>query len=143
MHECSDGSRVSQSTIERRYAESREEKYAGITTILKCEAGCGRTGNHNDHTIAQAHCKQLHKTELIWHPGNYVWSCNICHKQWESFKSGEWLHHANVEERLLFLHKHDPEGYNVRFQLTAESIDDKLKALNENMQKRLYELIYF
>ena len=136
MHECSDGSRVSQVTIDNRYAKSRANKYCDSPVSLRCQAGCGQTGNSNDHTIAQARCKHIHKTELIWNPNNYVWNCNNCHKQWENFKSGEWVHHANVEERLAFMKEHDPEGYRMRVELTE-------KALTEQADKNEFVNKYF
>lgn len=118
MYYCSDGSRVSQATIDRRYAEARKKKYAGVFARLPCES-CGQPGNDNDHTIAQARCKVILKTELIWHPENFPWSCRTCHRQWENFKEGEWIKHGNVEERLRFLKEHDPEGFTVRIELTT------------------------
>ncbi len=125
MHKCSDGTSVNQSQINARYSRSKKKKYAGITFTLICE-GCNKEPSvDNDHTIAQARCKVIHKTELIWHPLNYVRSCRKCHMQWESFKSGEWLEHLNVEHRLAFMKKHDPEGYNVRIQLTRTELIEK------------------
>lgn len=122
---CSDGSRVSELTIKRRYEESKREKYEGITYMPACE-GCGHPSVHNDHTIAKARCKVIHKTELIWHKGNYVRSCEKCHHEWEGFKSGEWTMHHNVEQRLRFLKEHDPEGYQIRVELTMFSIKENI-----------------
>lgn len=122
---CSDDTRVSQATIDRRYAEARAKKYAGVTTTLPCES-CGQPGNDNDHTIAQARCKVIGKTELIWNPDNFPWSCRVCHKQWENFKSGEWLLHGNCSERLLFLKEHDPEGFNIRVTLTQAALEERM-----------------
>lgn len=123
MYFCSDGSRVSEATIQKRYTESKREKYEGISS-LPCE-GCGAPSVHNDHTIAKARCKVIHKTELIWHPDNYPRSCEKCQSQWEGFKSGEWVKHQNVEERLRFLKKHDPEGYQIRVELTKMALKEK------------------
>jgi hypothetical protein len=123
---CSDGTYVTQSQINNRYRWSKEKKYAGITTTLLCEGCQKETGNDNDHTIAQARCKVIGKTELIWNPKCYVWSCRKCHHEWENFKSGEWVRHKNVEERLRFLKEHDPEGFNVRITLTESSLKESL-----------------
>jgi len=121
---CSNGTRVSEATIKARYSESLREKYEGHSSY-PCE-GCGAQSVHNDHTIAKARCKVIHKTELIWHPGNYVRSCEKCHHQWEGFKSGDWVNHQNVESRLLFLKEHDPEGYQIRVELTKMALDENI-----------------
>ncbi len=122
---CSDGTRVSQATIDHRLSESYHEKYWNVTAII-CEC-CGlRMSTASDHTIAKARCKTLHKTELIWNPDCYVRSCDICHKEWEGFKSGEWTIHLNVEQRLIFLKEHDPEGFNIRIELTKGALTERL-----------------
>lgn len=82
---------------------------------------------HNDHTIAKARCKVIHKTELIYDLNNFVDSCERCHKQWEAFKTGDYLLHKNVEQRLAYMKEHDPEGYNERIHLTELSILQQLK----------------
>lgn len=116
---------VTEVTIVRKYSESLKKKHGGMFGSLICE-GCGKQrAEHNDHTIAKARCKVIHKTELIWNPKNYVSSCSTCHRQWENFKSGEWIHHLNVEERLLFLKQHDPDGYNTRIELTFSILEQQ------------------
>jgi len=127
MFICTDGTRVSESGIKARYSKALKEKHGGQPASV-CE-GCGQEQCvHNDHTIAKARCKVIHKTELIWHHGNFVSSCERCHKQWENFKSGEWLNHLNVVHRLLFLKTHDPEGYNTRVHLTALALEEHAAA---------------
>jgi hypothetical protein len=123
---CSDGTPpLSQAQIRVRYNKARQEKYEGYSSGV-CEC-CGKEqGNDSDHTIAQARCKKLHKTQLIWHKGNFVWSCRKCHQEWENFKSGEWLKHKNVTERLAFLKEHDPEGFAVRVNFTRSSLEEQL-----------------
>jgi hypothetical protein len=118
MYYCSDGSRVSEATIQRRYSASLKEKHEGSSSKV-CECCRQRQAIHNDHTIAKARCKVIHKTELIWHPHNYVSSCEQCHREWENFKSGDWTLHFNIVERLFFLKEHDPEGFAVRVELTT------------------------
>lgn len=137
MYDCSDGSRVSQATIDRRYAEARKKKYAGTFARLLCES-CGEPGNDNDHTVAQARCKVIHKTELIWNPENFPWSCRKCHREWENFKSGNWTKHGNVEQRLRFLKTHDPEGFIIRIELTTHSLeqhDTTARSTTESLQR--------
>ena len=124
MYYCSDGTRVSEATIKRRYEESKRDKYEGYSSI-QCE-GCEAMSVHNDHTIAKARCKVIHKTELIWHKGNYVRSCEKCHHEWEGFKSGDWVNHKNVESRLQFLKENDPEGYQIRVELTKSILSENI-----------------
>lgn len=123
---CSDGTYVTQDQIRHKYAKSRSKKYAGITSIRMCEACEVEPSVDNDHTIAQARCKFIGKTELIWHPDNYPRSCRKCHHEWENFKSGEWVHHKNVVQRLEFLKEHDPEGYQIRIEFTKASLESQI-----------------
>jgi hypothetical protein len=125
-YQCSDGTFVTQSQIDRRYKQAREEKYAGVFGTLPCEA-CGQPSHDNDHTIAQRRCKDIHKAELIWHPDNFPRSCRICHRQWESYQSGDWLEHRNAAERLAFLKEHDHEGYLIRVNITELSLQRQIK----------------
>lgn len=120
---CSDGTRVTESTIRANYSNALKEKHKGKGIII-CGCGCNRMAIHNDHTIAKARCKQIHKTELIWCHNNFESSCERAHRQWENFKSGEWINHRNMEQRLAFLKKHDPEGYRIRIELTILALSD-------------------
>lgn len=112
-YHCSNGDRVSQQTINgrlsRQYNKSKDLSYTW------CQ-GCKH--NHaieHDHTISQARCKVLHKTELIWDPENWSYSCRTCHGEWESYKSGTFEEHKNVIKRMLFVKEHDPEGFMKRY----------------------------
>ena len=118
MYYCSDGTRVNQATIDRKYSEALRRKYADMIGIPPCEA-CGKQSHDSDHTIARARCKELHKTELIWDPDNFPRSCRSCHSSWEDVKGLKWVDHANVLQRLLYLKKHDPEGYNYRMSISG------------------------
>jgi hypothetical protein len=133
-HYCSDGSRVTENTIKSKYGASLKKKHEGQTVFI-CGCGCGGRADHNDHTIAKARCKVIHKTELIWHPDNYESSCAKSHAEWENFKSGLWIEHANVQKRLAFLKKHDPEGYAVRIELTQLALIQHDNEHNNNRQK--------
>jgi hypothetical protein len=121
----STGERISQATIEKRYAEAKTKKWAGATHNGPCEA-CGEPGNDPDHTVSRARCKELHKAELIYDPDNFPWSCRRCHKQWESYKSGEWVGHRNMAQRLTYLKEHDPEGYTKRVEFTVLALQEKI-----------------
>lgn len=123
---CSDGTRISEAGIRARYSDALREKHAGNPRAM-CGCGCGGPAVHNDHTIAKARCKVIHKTELIWDPENFESSCEKAHREWEDFKSGMWIMHANCNKRLLFLKENDPEGFTVRIQLTQMALEEKMK----------------
>lgn len=135
MYYCSDGSRVSEATIKRRYSESLKTKHQYLP--VHCEGCSKELAAHNDHTIAKARCKVIHKTELIWNHGNYVSSCPKCHREWEDFKSGDWVYHDNVTERLDFLKKHDPEGFTVRKELTILSLEQRYGSNNNSSKEEV------
>jgi hypothetical protein len=122
MSTCSDGSQVNEDQIKAKYSQSLKKKHAGETVFL-CGCGCNGRAVHNDHTIAKARCKVIHKTELIWDPDNYEGSCERAHREWEDFKSGAWCLHANVDKRLAYLKQHDFEGYLARVELTKLSLE--------------------
>lgn len=126
MSYCSNGDRISQAAIDRRYGIALRQKHEGNPRPI-CEGCLDRLAEHNDHTIAKARCKVIHKAELIWHPGNFVSSCPTCHAQWEAIKGGEWINHANVDQRLKFLKDHDPEGFNIRVELVTLSLQQQCK----------------
>lgn len=117
LHYCSDGSRIKETGIQTRYSAAIRLKHIGQSSFT-CQACLKAQAVHNDHTIAKARCKVLHKTELIWDMRNFEDSCARCHSEWENYKSGDWLKHHNVEKRLGFMKEHDPDGYNKRIQLT-------------------------
>lgn len=107
---CTNGEAVSQSTINRRYSEALKTKHSG-QGITMCECCRKERAQDNDHTISQKRCKEIGKTELIYDPENFVSSCRSCHNSWESYKSDEFRHHLNYEERMNYLHKHDLQSY--------------------------------
>lgn len=114
MAYCSDGSRVSQATINARYYEARKEKYSGAIAF-RC-AGCGQACNGSAHIIAQARCKVLHKTELIWNPKNFFPACEQCNRAIENPNGEAWKKLNNIEECLEFISIHDQELY-MKFSL--------------------------
>lgn len=107
-HYCSDGSRVSQATIDKRRADSYRERYGDSPQACH---GCGRPATCSAHIIAQARCKVLHKTELIWDEKNYFPSCYKCNAAIENPKGTEWKHLCNLSECLAVIREHDPESY--------------------------------
>ena len=104
---------MKQSTINAKLSKAYREKHAGVGIIM-CEC-CGvERAQDNDHSIAQRRCKEIGKIELIWDKENFVSSCRKCHNEWESYKSENFRHHLNYEQRMEYLKKHDIEGYNKR-----------------------------
>lgn len=128
---CSNGRRVSQATIDKELSLAYREKYVADQRII-CECCLEAWSTASDHTIAKARCKVLHKTELIWNPFNFVRSCDKCHNNWESFKSGEWVLHKNVIQRLEFLKIYDPEGFLIRIEFTVSALEEQKKQLTLN-----------
>ncbi len=116
-HYCSDGKSYTQPTIQSKLSKSYQENDLDAPYYCEC---CGkRRWEHHDHTISQKACKWLHKTELIWYRGNWSYSCNQCHTEWESFKSGLFANHLNFEVRMLFLKEYDIQNYNLRLQYVS------------------------
>lgn len=123
---CSDGSRVSESTIRKRYSDSLKEKHA-FNIPSRCEMSgekCLGRPTDNSHIIAKAHLKTLHKTDLIWSPDCYESVCRNCHSEWESYRAGEWIRHERgLLNRLQYLFTHDPEGFRKRVNFDYEQKD--------------------
>lgn len=106
---CSSGKKVTQAEI-NRYRESAYNYQAQSTTVTKCH-GCGQPATCRAHIIAQARCKQLNKTELIWHLGNFFPSCFKCNSAIESPKGQEWKTLKNIDACIQFIYEHDKELY--------------------------------
>jgi hypothetical protein len=110
-YDCSNGEKVSESTIKKRLSDGYRKWYTGIPIC----AGCGRTrAVETSHIIAKARCKQLHKTELIWLRSNTYPSCRGCHLAWEAIQNPGWIDLLNVDHCLEILEKYDPEAYQKR-----------------------------
>lgn len=115
---CSDGNIVSQTEIQRRYANT-------IDAIkLEREPVCQGTGRSDyplspSHTISQKRCKDLGKAELIWHPGNieiegyHEPSSNpiAAHNIWEVGTIEQKKSLLNWNRKIQFIKLHDPEQY--------------------------------
>lgn len=107
---CSDGSAVSQSTIDRRRSEAYREYYGGEAHPT-CK-GCGNRAEGTAHILSQARCKILGMTELIWSPANWFPACHRCNSLWESnYPILNW------GECMEYLRTVDEEGYNKRLNL--------------------------
>jgi hypothetical protein len=81
---------------------------------LRCDAYPTLQWDDHDHTISQKRCKELGKTELIGDYENIEYSSRKAHMEWESYKSGLFVKHANFDRRMAFVKEHDPEGWEKR-----------------------------
>lgn len=113
MFECSDGERITESTVQARYSRALKVWYP--TGAAVCE-GCGRRSIETSHIVSKARCKELRRTELIWTRENTFPSCRACHRAWEAVYGEEWKGLAGVERWLKVEQKYDPEGYERRIQ---------------------------
>ena len=123
----STGERLTQGQSNRRLSAT----YKGMLIKYCCE-GCGTTDElaTHDHTISQKRCKELHKSELIYDEENIKFSCIPCHRQWESYKSGQFTDHNNVEARMIYTLEHDREGFIKRLHhIENEDIKERLNLL--------------
>lgn len=106
---CSSGKRVTQTEI-YRFRESAYNYQALAQDVTKC-AGCGQPATCRAHVIAQARCKQIGKTELIWHLGNFFPSCFGCNSAIENPKGSAWKTLKNIDACIQFIYEHDMELY--------------------------------
>ncbi|HEU5289546.1 MAG TPA: hypothetical protein VFU05_02810 [Cyclobacteriaceae bacterium] len=110
---CSDGTRVTQATIN----DNLRRHYAVNGKNVVCD-GCRKATTGHAHIISQARCKQIGKTELIWHRMNWFYGCNECNAAIENPKGGAWKGLLNIRKCLSFIKEHDPELY-AKFQLSS------------------------
>lgn len=108
---CSDGTKVSEATIQRRLSQAYRKKYEGNPHPRCTETGERAQGS--SHIISQKRCRQLHKTELIWHPDNFFPATHEVNRRWEN--NDQTL--PNYWKYMKFVEKHDPEGYKKRINL--------------------------
>lgn len=108
LYYCSDGSRVTESTIKSRYSNALQDYYSGKPRP-RC-AGCGHEATCTAHIIAKARLKVLHKTELIWAIGEATFpACFGCNYAIENPKGEKWKYLHNIDYCLEFISLHDPE----------------------------------
>lgn len=115
----SDGTWIDSKNIRSKLKAAYRRQEREDPSNGRCECCMARAADDHDHTISQARCKQLKKGELIWDKDNWSRSCRSCHMEWESYKSGKFKLHKNYIRRMLFLRKHDPEGYRKRLHTEA------------------------
>lgn len=106
-----------QAGIKKKLQDAYQMK-ATLTANQTWCSGCRSSyWDHHDHTISQKRCKELGKPELITDLGNFEYSCAECHHDWESYKSGDFIHHKNFESRMAFVKIHDYETWTKRIQV--------------------------
>lgn len=106
---CSDGTRVTQDQIDRFRSAAYKLKYP--VQEATCHGCWMRKAHGSAHSIPQARCKQLGKTELIWHPGNIWPACIQCNNRAENPNGEGWKKLLVKDEMLAFIKIHDQELY--------------------------------
>lgn len=129
---CSDGTLVSQVEIKRKYAETCDK-------IKQTRpAMCQGTGRYDvplsfSHTISQADCKALGKTELIWDERNIevegfeapTSNPTMAHNIWEVGTMEAKIMLLNFERKVEVIKEHDPEGYR-KLMTQLDELEQKL-----------------
>lgn len=107
---CSDMTMVNQDQIDKKRSEAYRDAYAdkGRQVCRGCEEV---PAQGSAHSIPQARCKQIHKTELIWDVDNFWPACNKCNAAAENPKGNGWKKLKNKKQMLNFIAKHDTELY--------------------------------
>ena len=104
---CSDGTKVTQAEINVFRAEAYAQRYP--VQSATCHGCWKRKAQGSAHVIAQARCKILGKTELIWDPRNFFPACLQCNAAIESPNGKNWKHLLNIDDCLKFIKQEDPE----------------------------------
>lgn len=104
---CSDGTKVTQAEINVFRAEAYAQRYP--VQSATCHGCWKRKAQGSAHVIAQARCKILGKTELIWDQRNFFPSCLQCNAAIESPNGKNWKALLNITECLEFIKQEDPE----------------------------------
>ncbi len=128
LYYCSDGSRVSEAQIKQKYSVAIRQKHVG-QSFFTCQACLKERAVDNSHIISKARLKQLHKTELIWHPMAFFDSCRNCHNCWESWKSGDYLFQVNIVTTLKYLLQHDHESFLKRTEHEYDTVEKNQRLL--------------
>jgi len=101
----------SQAQIDKNLSDTYREIYV-FEPLGSCE-GCGGRGVCSAHIIAQARCKQLKLTSLIWQPMNFFRSCHRCNLVAENISNKEIRNLLNFQEILYVYKLYDQERYSI------------------------------
>lgn len=127
----SDGTHYTQDEINTRLRASYAVNYAN-KKYIPCE-GCGKAFEGSAHIIAQARCKQLRKTELIWDSNNYFPACHKCNSAIENPKGQEWKKLRNIDRCLLFISQHDNELFQ---KFMVNCTEEEILQFNQTLFKQ-------
>lgn len=106
-YKCSDGTKVSQSTINSRRSAAYRDLYEG-EPHPSCR-GCGRPAEGTAHILPQARAKQLGLSELCWKSENMFPSCHSCNAKAENISSTEIAELLNYDTIRSVIIRYDPE----------------------------------
>lgn len=107
---CSDGTTVTQGEIDKKRSEAYRIKYQDNPNPID-EGFREKRAQCTAHIIAQARCKQLGKTELIWDIDNMFPATFESNQAIENPKGDVWMKLHNKDYCLSFIEKHDKELY--------------------------------
>jgi hypothetical protein len=110
-YNCSDGSKVSQATIDRKRSETYRELYEGESHPT-C-AGCGAMAQATAHLVPQSVCKKEGKSEYCWLPINMVPACHSCNSRLESYKADDVKDLYCYEQLLEITQLISPQRYRL------------------------------
>ncbi len=118
---CSNGERVTNGQIKSRLSEAYKLKRAKQQTT-HCEGFEGKGAAGFAHIIAQARCKQIGKTELIWDLDNFFPASFEANAAIENPKGVEtWIKLKNIDHCLEFIRLHDEE-LSMKFSVAMEGL---------------------
>lgn len=100
-----------QAQIDKNLSDAYKELYT-FEPMGACE-GCGGRGTESAHIIAQARCKQLKLTSLIWNPINFFRSDRKCNLVAENISNKEIRNLLNFQEILYVYNLYDQERYSI------------------------------
>lgn len=109
MYYCSDGTRVSEATIQQRLSKAYRSKYWDGRPA--CE-GCGNIAMGSAHILPKARLKVLHLTEMIWNPEMFFPACHSCNLACEAIYSDEFKKLLCYDKCLTIIKNYDPERYS-------------------------------
>lgn len=104
---CSDGTRISQATIDRRRSEAYRDLYAGEPHPM---CGCNKPAQGTAHWVPQKICKDNGIAEYCYLSINMVAACHSCNSSIENISAATpdyWFYERLVEVTKIIL----PERY--------------------------------
>ena len=106
-YRCSDGSMVTQATIDANLSKAYKKHYL-FEPLGSCE-GCGQPATCTAHILPKSQCKIAGRTEMIWNPFNWFRACYSCNTKAENINSAKEL--LNYDRILRVTKQLDYERY--------------------------------